>query len=64
MLLNECTNYPDGKIRCTNAAVGWMTDLGGNRIPGAAWCQACADRVIAEYSDKLNETWTLEPEGE
>lgn len=52
---------PCGTHGCRRPAVGWIIAPEGDVIPGGHSCQQCADRVLAEYREKLDPRWTLAP---
>jgi hypothetical protein len=50
-----------GAYGCHNEADTMLIDPDGGVNPGGWVCCYCGRRIIAEYAEKLGETWTLEP---
>ena len=49
----------DGRGRlCPRPATVTLIAPDGTSVPGCAMCREHAEEVIAEYSEKLGETWT------
>lgn len=54
----QCYSWPAPHQRCRAVATVLLLDHDGNGFPGNWHCRSCADRIIAEYAEKLGETWT------
>lgn len=53
--------WRDGSTRCPNHAAYWLLTPDGTLCPGGPVCEECAVRILTEYSEKLDEWWSIEP---
>ena len=45
---------------CDFAAVGFIVDPEGNLVPGGAYCEQCAQKIVAEYKQKVSPKWRFQ----
>ena len=57
----QCYSWPAPHQRCQETATVLLLTPDGQSFPGNWYCRPCADRIVAEYAEKLGERWTTEP---
>lgn len=60
----QCSHYDgsdDDRMRCPHEATLWLQSPDGEKVPGCWVCPQCASATMAEYREKLDETWTAIP---
>lgn len=52
-----CSHWPRNGRRCEAEATRLLLAPDGKPVPGGFYCQAHAEAITAEYSEKLGEDW-------